>query len=336
MSALPFVSVIVPVRNEEAYIRRALDAILTQHYPADRMEVLVVDGQSEDRTGPIVLALAESDLRLRLLDNPGRIQSQAMNIGLDAARGEVIVRVDGHTVIAPDYVSRCVHHLRRTGAQHVGGTQHFIGVTPLGRAIAAAYRSPFSVPSRFTISDKPEYVDTVYLGAWPREVFDQVGRFDETLAINEDYEHSYRIRQSGGRVFLSPDIRSDYYGRQTFSELGRQFFCYGQGKVRVLIKASGSARPRHFAAPALVATLVLGAILAPVHRWAARLWGGVLLSYAFANGAASILAAAGKDWGVRLRLPVVFALMHLAWGSGFWYEIVRIIWKARQAAPLQK
>jgi GT2 family glycosyltransferase len=195
-----------------------------------------------------------------------------------------------------------------------------------------AYRSPFSVPSRFTVSNSPEYVDTVYLGAWPREVFDQVGRFDDTLAINEDYEHSYRIRQAGGRVYLAPDIRSDYYGRQTLSELGKQFFRYGQGKVRVLVKAPGSARPRHLAAPALV----LGAILAPIHRWAARLWGGVLLSYALANGIASIRAAAQKGWGVRLRLPVVFALMHLAWGSGFWYEIARIIWRAWQAAPHQK
>lgn len=322
MSAFPFVSVIVPVRNEEQFIRHSLGAILAQDYP--RMEVLVVDGQSDDQTVPIVCALAASDSRVRLLDNPGRIQARAMNIGLDAAHGDVIVRVDGHTIIAPDYVSRCVCHLRSTSAQHVGGPQRFVGVTPLGQAVAAAYRSPFSVPSRFTVSNKPEDVDTVYLGAWPREIFDQVGRFDETLAVNEDYEHSYRIRKAGGRVFLTPDIRSDYYGRQTLRELWQQFFRYGQGKVRVLVKASGSARPRHFAAPAFVAALILGAILAPVCRRAARLWKGVLLSYALANGTASILAAAGKGWGMRLRLPVVFTMMHLAWGSGFWYEIARI------------
>ncbi len=324
MTALPFVSVIVPVRNEEAYIRRTLAAILAQDYPADRMEVLVVDGQSDDRTGPIVLALAESDLRLRLIDHPGRIQSRAMNVGLDAARGEVIVRVDGHTVIAPDYVSRCVHHLRSTDAQHVGGPQHFVGVTAWGRAIAAAYRSPFSVPSRFKVSDQAEFVDTVYLGAWPRAIFDQVGRFDENLAVNEDYEHSYRIRQAGGRIFLAPDIRSDYYGRQTPARLGQQFLRYGRGKVQVLAQAPGSARPRHFAAPALVAALVLGAILAPVNHRIAR---GVLASYALANGAATIQAAAQQGWGVRLRLPVVFAIMHLAWGSGFWTEIARRVFR---------
>jgi len=323
MTALPFVSVIVPVRNEEAYIRRALEAILAQDYPADRMEVLVVDGHSTDRTRASVLALAERDPRLRLLDNPGRIQAQAMNIGLDAARGDVIVRVDGHTVIAPDYVSRCVYHLQRTGAQHVGGPQHFVGVTGWGRAIAAAYRSPFSVPSRFKVSDKAEDVDTVFLGAWPREIFDRVGRFDPALAVNEDYEHSFRIRQAGGRVYLAPDIRSDYYGRQSPASLGQQFFRYGQGKARVLAQAPGSARPRHFAAPALVAALMLGVILAPVHRRIARVWGSVLVSYALANGAASIRAAAQQGWGMRLRLPVVFATIHLAWGAGFWYEIAR-------------
>lgn len=311
----PFVSVIMPVRNESALIRRALDAVLAQEYPC--FEVLVIDGRSTDDTAAIVERVAAADLRVRLLPNPGISQSAAMNIGLRAAHGEVIVRVDGHTILAPDYVSRCVYYLRKTGADNVGGPQRFVGVTPAGRAIAAAYRSPFGVPSRFTSGGRAGFVDTVYLGAWPRGVLERVGRFDESLAANEDYELNVRIRKAGGRVYLAPDIRSDYYGRQTFGALWRQFFHYGGWKFHVVAKHPTSIRPRHTAAPAFVAALVLGALAAPFSRRIARLWRMALVTYGAANGAASIYAAKG-DSDALLRLPAVFAGMHLAWGIGFW------------------
>ncbi|NDJ79261.1 MAG: glycosyltransferase family 2 protein [Chloroflexi bacterium] len=318
----PFVTVIMPVYNEEMFIRTALKSVLDQDYPADRVEVLVVDGGSHDRTPQIVQALAEDDSRVRLLHNPGRIQAQGLNIGLDAARGDVIVRMDGHTHIAVDYVSRCVHHLQATGADYVGGPLRFKGITPVGQAIASAFRSPFCVPSRYRVKHTPGYVDMVYLGAWPRDVFDRVGHFNPALAINEDYELSYRIRKAGGRVYLAPDIHSHYYGRQSLAALWRQFFRYGRWKLRMLAQHPASVRPRQLAAPAFVATLIGGALLAPVSRRIARLWGLALLSYAIANLAASIQRASRDGWRLLFRLPLVFACVHLAWGSGFLVEIL--------------
>lgn len=321
----PFVTVVMPVRNEAALIRRSLDAVLAQDYPRDRIEILVVDGQSIDETVSIVQAVAARDARVRMLPNPGRIQARALNIGLDAARGAVIVRVDGHTIVAPDYVRQCVSLLRMTGASNVGGPQRCVGVTAWGRAIAAAYRSPFGVPSRFRVSRRAGYVDTVYMGAWPREVFERVGRFDETLDVNEDYEHNYHIRRAGGRIYLSPDIRSDYYGRQTPGALWGQFFRYGRGKVQVLFRHPASARPRHLVAPAWVAAVVVGAILASFHRRFTRLWGALVLSYAVASAAASIRAAESNRRELLPRLPVVFACMHVGWGAGFWCGVFRFM-----------
>jgi cellulose synthase/poly-beta-1,6-N-acetylglucosamine synthase-like glycosyltransferase len=320
---LPFVTVIMPVRNEARLIARSLGAVLAQDYPSGRMEILVIDGDSDDETASIARSMAADDPRARILRNPGRIVSRALNIGIDAARGDVIIRVDGHTVIAPDYVRRCVECLRATGADNVGGPQRFIGLTSMGRAMAVAYRSRFGVPSRFTVSRRAEYADTVYMGAWPRAVFERVGRFDESLAVNQDYEHSYRIRKAGGRIYLTPEIRSEYYGRQTLGGLWRQFFRYGEGKFVVLAKHPASARPRHLVAPALVAALIVGAALALFSRRIARLWRLMLLSYGLANAAASIQAAQRDGWDLLPRLPLVFACMHLAWGSGFWRAALR-------------
>ncbi len=323
MQTIPFVSVVMPIYNEAAFISRSLSAVLAQDYPDGCLEVLVVDGGSNDDTRALVQAAAAQDARIRLLDNPRRLQASAMNEGLRAAQGKILVRVDGHTLIAPNYVRRCVDALQTTGAHNAGGPQRFVGTTSWGRAIAAAYRSPFSVPSRFTISEKTEFVDTVYMGAWPRAVLERLGGFDESLAVNEDYELNVRIRQSGGQVYLTPDIRSAYYGRQTPDAIARQFFRYGAWKFKVLRKHPDSVRPRHLVAPAFVAAAVGGAILAPLNRRILRLWEAVLASYVAALSAASVRQATRDGWQNAIKLPVVFACMHVAWGSGFWLEALR-------------
>ncbi len=319
----PTVTVIMPVFNAAATIDRALGAVLAQDYPPDRLEVLVVDGGSADGTLDRVRAIAGDDPRVRVLHNPARQQAHGLNLGIAAARGAIIVRVDGHAIVAPDYVRQCVHYLDATGAEHVGGPQRATGHTPLGRAIAAAYRSPFGVPSRFTTSARAGFADTVYLGAWPRAVFARVGGFNTDLVANEDYEHNYRIRQAGGRVYLAPDIRSEYISRQTLGALARQFFRYGRGKCQMLLLYPRSARPRHLVAPAFVAALVGGAPLARFSRTAARLWGALLATYGLASAVASLDAARRSEPGHLFRLPLVFATMHLAWGAGFWVELGR-------------
>ncbi|MBI5957488.1 MAG: glycosyltransferase family 2 protein [Chloroflexi bacterium] len=322
---VPLVTVIMPVRNEESFIARSLGAVLTQDYPPDRLEILVVDGRSDDQTRSIVQALAENDSRVHLMDNPGRIQACALNIGIAAAQGEIIIRMDGHSIMTPDYVRQCVYFLHTSGAEVVGGPLRYIGITTAGRTIAAAYGSPFSIPSRFRVSRTAAYVDTIYPGAWRRDIFERVGMFDESFRVHEDYEMNYRIRRAGGRIYLTPEIRFDYYGRQTIQALGRQFFRYGRDKARMLARFPASARPRHLVAPAFVLALGTGALLSPFSSPIAPLWALVLGSYTLANGIASVRESRRAGWRMLPRLPVVFATMHLCWGIGFWVEAVQIV-----------
>src|SRR5690606_22643995 len=199
--------------------------------------------------------------RVRIFPNPERIQSAGLNIVIPQAQGKYVIRIDGHTIIAPDYVRRCVELLEETGAHNVGGAMDPAGITPMGKAIAAAGKSPFAVPSAFHVSSTPQFTDTVYLGAWPRQVFDQVGLYNTKVGVNEDYELNYRIRQAGGKIYFSPEIKSVYYGRQTLSALARQYFRYGKSKVKTLANHPKSLRPRQLIAPVFVAGLMLGPLL---------------------------------------------------------------------------
>src|SRR5688572_15794917 len=204
----PTVTVIMPIRNEGAFLRRSLGAVLGQDYPAARLEVIVADGCSDDDTRAIVRELQAAHPRLRLIDNPGRIAPTGMNAGIRAATGDVIVRVDGHTIVAHDYVRECVAALARTQAETVGGRMDGAGATPFGQAAALATSSRFGVGgARFHYSDREEPADSVYLGAWHRDVFDRFGLFDEELVRNQDDELNYRIQARGGRVMLCPRIR---------------------------------------------------------------------------------------------------------------------------------
>lgn len=313
----PFVSVIMPVRNEEAFIARSLGAVLSQDYPADRIEAVVADGESDDHTREVIASLPGAE-RVRVIENPQRRQAFGLNAALRQARGEIIVRVDGHTIIAPDYVRQCVRALAESGAVNVGGRMEPVGETPIGRAIAAAGASRFGVPTAFHVSERPQYTDTVYLGAWPREALTAVGGFDERMRVNEDYELNHRLRQAGGRIYLSPEIRSIYYGRQSLSALARQYFAYGWDRTNTLKLHPGSLKPRQLVAPTFVAALLLGGALALLNEWMRVLWIALLVAYALANGVASTLAARRSGWDILPRLPLVFATMHVAWGLGFW------------------
>src|SRR6185437_6462345 len=172
---------------------------LSQQYPPERIEALIADGQSDDRTRAVIASLPGAE-RVRVIENPQRRQAFGLNLALRQARGDIIVRVDGHTIIAPDYVRQCVQALAESGAVNVGGRMEPYaepqGATPMGRAIAAAGASRFGVPTAFHVSATPQYTDTVYLGAWPRDALLAVGGFDERLRVNEDYELNYRLRRA--------------------------------------------------------------------------------------------------------------------------------------------
>jgi glycosyltransferase involved in cell wall biosynthesis len=320
----PFVSVVIPVRNEASHIGRCLDSVLGQDYPANRFEVLVVDGQSDDGTPGIVGEYAARDRRVRLLDNPARTRAPALNLAVAQARGEIILRVDGHCWLAPDYLRQCVLTLRSTGADNVGGPMRPVGETPVGQAVALALTSRFGVgDARFHYSRRPEFVDTVYLGAYRRQALTRVGPFDPAVEPNEDYELNWRIRASGGRVFLSPDIRSWYVPRDSLPALARQYFRYGIGKFASLRKHPRSLRARQLAAPVLVATLAGSALAWLFDRRAATLFRLVAAGYLAANLATSTWLAVRHGWRHLPWLPPVFATQHLAWGAGFWVAALR-------------
>lgn len=321
----PFVSVIMPIRNEENFIVKALDAVLGQDYPADRMEVLVVDGMSDDGTRDVVRRMAAGDNRLHLLDNPGRIVPTGLNIALAQARGEIVVRVDGHTIIAPDYVRRCVEHLESDGVDGVGGPMETIGEDYLSQAIALAMSSGFGVGgSAFrTVKGKRMLVETVPFPAYRMETIRRNGNFDEEMVRNQDDEYNYRLLKNGGKILLSPDIRSQYFSRSSLGKLWRQYYQYGYWKVRVLQKHPRQLRWRQFVPPVFVAGLAGAAALAlllPPSRW---LFQGVVGLYLVTNLAAAGLEAVRNGLHYLPVLPVIFTILHVSYGSGFLVGLVK-------------
>jgi glycosyltransferase involved in cell wall biosynthesis len=318
------VTIIMPIRNEAAFIERSLGAVLAQDYPADLLEILVVDGMSDDGTQRIVQRMLDGRPMARLLENPGKLAASALNVGVAAASGEVIVRVDGHTIIAPDYVRRCVEVLAKTGADCVGGLMRAEGTSSFGKAVALATSHPFGIGgSKFHYATEAQEADTVYLGAWPGTVLRSSGPFQEDVGCNEDDEFNYRLLNRGGRIWLDPSVESIYYCRPTPSTLFRQYFRYGFWKVRVFQKVPGSAQIRHWAPP-LFALYVVGGLLAAILLPGLRLaYLAGLLVYLVANLAVSMRIAARTGWRQIVRLPIVFAILHLAYGLGFWAGLAR-------------
>jgi succinoglycan biosynthesis protein ExoA len=332
------VTVIMPVRNEGTFIARSLGAVLAQDYPADRMQVLVADGMSDDATREIVeeLARAHPSHTVEIVDNPGGIVPTGFNAALSRAVGQVIVRVDGHTVIAEDYVSACVAALDASGADNVGGRMDAQGRGRVGKAIALATSSPFGVgDSQFHYASGEHWVDTVYLGAWRREVFSWVGPFDTEMVRNQDDEFNYRLRAAGGRILLTDRIRSRYYSRASMRTLFRQYRQYGFWKVRVLQKHPKQMSVRQFVPPVFAAAVVGGAVLAPRNRAVRRVWSATLAAYGLATVTASVSVARRCGWRHLPLLPVAFAAMHLGYGGGFLAGLVRFAhrWGDRSGPP---
>jgi glycosyltransferase involved in cell wall biosynthesis len=310
----------MPIRNEADFIERSLGAVLTQDYPRELLEVLIADGLSVDGTSQIIARLAEAypDIRVLVIENPGRIVPTGFNLALDRARGEVIIRVDGHTIVAPDYVRECVMALQSSGADNVGGRMEPVGQNRFGEAVSLVTSTPFGVGgARFHYSEYEEWVDTVYMGAWPRQVFERVGLFDEEQVRNQDDEFNYRLLERGGRILLSPNIRSRYYTRSTPRSLWRQYYQYGYWKVRVIQKHPAQMRPSQIAPPLFAGTLLLGLGLTPFA--AAGRWGLALAvcCYAVANVAASALTARRAQSRLLPLLPLAFIILHFAYGLGF-------------------
>lgn len=335
---LPFVTVILPIRNEVGFINQSLSAVLDQDYPKTLTEIIVADGMSTDGTRELIKTLMETNSNLYMVDNPKKIVPTGLNIAICQAKGQVIVRVDGHTIIEKDYISRCVEELSRTGADNVGGRMRAVGNGLFGEVVSLATSTPFGIGnSRFHYSDDEEWVDTVYMGTWPKEVFFRIGLFDEELVRDQDDEFNYRLLENGGRILLSPKIKSMYFSRSEPWKLWRQYYQYGFWKVRVMQKHPRQIRIRHFIPPLFVLSILISVVLSLITFWGKLLLGVILVSYVFANLFASFQTALNSKVRHLVFLPLTFAILHLSYGSGLLIGLLRFAsrWKDRQGkAPI--
>jgi succinoglycan biosynthesis protein ExoA len=325
MQAVPLVSVVIPVRNEEAFIHQGITAALNQDYPPEKLEVLVADGRSEDGTQDIVRELQWTYTNLRLVDNPDRITSGGLNAGIRQARGDVIIIVGGHAEMAHDYVQASVQALREWEADAVGGVIETVGETTEARAIALAMSSRFGVGGVSFRTGKAQAgpADTVVFGAYRKEAIALAGLFNTELVRNQDDEFNYRLRKLGGRLVFSPTIRARYYSRSSLRATWRQYFQYGYWKVRVLQKHPQQMSWRQFAPPALALAVIISLMLALAvpGGWIALLF--VAGSYMGSNLLASLLLARANGWQYLRFLPSAFASLHLSYGFGFWWGAIR-------------
>ncbi|HBY92800.1 MAG: glycosyltransferase family 2 protein [Ardenticatenaceae bacterium] len=324
MSTRPFVSVIIPLRNEVTTIRACLEAILGQDYGSDHFEILVADGRSDDGTIAVLAEYAACGA-VRVLDNPERLTSTGLNRCLAVARGEIIARVDGHTIVAPNYLSACVAALETSSAANVGGRMQPLGRTRIGRLIGLATSSPFGIgDSKFHFATTPQWVDTVYLGAWRRDLFDQIGGFDETMHRHQDYEFNYRTRRHGGHIWFTPTIRSWYFPRESLLSFVHQYFTYGWWKATLVAREPASIRWRHLVAPLFVLSLLVGLL-----SGGGRLLALELSLYAALAIGESLRQVVRHRSFEALALPPVFLILHLAWGSGVVARLASLRWISR-------
>jgi glycosyltransferase involved in cell wall biosynthesis len=308
--AWPKVSVIVPARDSAGTIGETLTAIASQDYPGE-FEVVVAVGPSVDGTADLVAGFAGEDPRIRRVDNQVGSTPAGLNRAIAASDGEVVARVDAHAVIPPGYLCRAVELLAETGADNVGGIQDAVGSTPFEAAVAAAMRSPLGSGGAAYRGEGPAGpVDTVYLGVFRRSALERVGGFDETLLRNQDYELNIRLRDTGGTVWFSPELRVRYRPRGDVRALARQYFQYGRWKREVLRRHPGSLRLRQLAAPVALVGVVLGLSAGPRS-------GGRSLAVPAVYGAAVVAGAASAPGRRDPRTALALLVMHLAWGAGF-------------------
>ena len=328
----PFVSVIIPCRNEVSFLGRCLDSILGNTYPAESMEVLVADGRSDDGTRELIDSYARRDGRLRWIDNPRKITPSALNLAIEASRGDIIVRVDAHAAISKDYIARAVRYLETTEASNVGGIMRTIaqGTGPFADPIRLVLTHRFGVGnSHFrTGSKEPRWVDTVFGGCWRRSVFTCIGGFNEQLVRSQDMEFNRRLVRAGGRILLAPDLETEYWARADLAYFVRHNWANGVWAILPFAYSpfayNGGApvRWRHLVPLGFVSALALSLLAMPVLPWLGLLVAG---PYCAVNLAVS--AALGiRTSSVRnaLLLPVAFASLHWVYGAGSLWGVVRL------------
>jgi len=328
---MKLVSIIIPCRNEEKFIGKCLDSIIEQDYPKDKLEILVVDGMSEDRTREIMKEYMDKCPFIKLLDNPKKITPCALNIGIKNAKGEIIIRMDAHATYQKDYISKCVKYLYEYNADNVGGIMVTLpqNDTFIDRAIVKVLTSRFGVGNsdfRTGIS-QPKETDTVFGGCYRREVFEKIGYFNENLSSSQDIEFNIRLKKSGGKIMLFPDIVSYYYARSDFKSFFKNNFRNGVWAVYPMkFVKHMPVRLRHLIPLMFVSGLIGSLILSFFIPMLFYLFLAVVLSYLLADFYFSAkISLSKKNWRYFFVLIFTFATLHFSYGFGSISGLIRVL-----------
>lgn len=338
-AARVLVSIVIPCRNEEGHVSACLEAVLGFDFPKRSLEILVVDGRSTDATREIVKGYISNWPLIKLLDNPGMIVSTAMNIGIRAASGKFIVRLDAHSAYPPGYLNDCLALIERTGAANSGGRVVAVpnGSGPWAVPVAVATGHRFGVGSgAFRVGAKPGFVDTVPFGTFRREIFDKVGFFDERLTRNEDNEFNDRLRRGGYRIAFDPAIKIYYKNQATLAGLLHQSFYTGLWNIYALALHPYTFKWRRFV-PAVFVAYLLALPFAYVLLPGPGVYFFPGLLYLFLNLAVSVTRP--YPLAVRLRIAATFGSYHSAYGLGTFAGMISVasgFWKRHLGAPLVK
>ena len=317
MTLTPRISVIMPVRNEGQFLKTAVESLLVAGSAIDSFEIIIVDGMSDDDTRDVVAKLQSRDKRIKLVDNPQRTVPHAMNLGIKMSQAEVIVRVDGHAEVYPDFLERSLELLAaHPECSCVGGNIENIDLDRGSGVISLAMSSRFGVGnSRFRTGGSEGYVDTLAFGAYRKSDLVMIGLFDEDLIRNQDDELNYRLVKAGRLIWYSPTIRSRYFVRSSLGKLFRQYFQYGYWKVYVNRKHSAVTNLRQLVPPLFVASVIVLAVAALFLPVARVLLAAELLLYLVV---ASIVALSlGRSLGKALGVLMAFMTLHTGYGLGY-------------------
>jgi len=326
-------SVIIPCRNEKKFINRCLDSVILQDFPEEELEVLVIDGMSEDGTRAILKKYQKEYSFIKILDNPKKITPSALNIGIKSSKGEIIIRMDSHAVYEKDYISKCVRYLKKYNADNIGGIIRTLPAKDniTAKAIAISLSHFFGAGgSYFRIgAEKPKWVDTVFGGCYKKEVFKRVGFFNENLIRSQDMEFNLRLKKAGGKILLAPDIISYYYPKSNIKDFFIHNIKDGIWAVYPLKFVKMPLRLRHYI-PLIFVLGLLGtgllAIFFSVFFW---LFISIICFYFLAAVYFSVKIAI-KEKRVRffVILPIIFATRHIGYGLGSIWGLVKIVIRA--------
>jgi len=319
------ITIILPIRNEAKHIKQTLESILYQKDIEQEIEVLIVDGMSTDNTRDIIIKYQKGHPNIHLIDNPEKIVSTGFNRALNESKGVIIIRVDGHCEIVPDYIQKCLKCLEKINADCVGGATDHVASGLVGKSIKMAQSSFFGVGgvSFRKKVEKGEYVDTLAFGAYKREAFDQLGGYDEELVRNQDDEFNFRMIQNNMKIWLDPFIKSTYTQRNSFTGLFKQYFQYGFYKIRVMQKRRGIASWRHLVPGLFVLTLLFGLSIFLFSGNTIPILFLCIPYFSFSLFATIFeLIKTPSNFISVMILPIIFFILHISYGLGFLLGII--------------